>query len=350
MPAARILTYLTIDSAATTYYTSGDVETIYLAKSAASATYLTMASAASTYATSGDVVNALNGISGSVDSLTSRVADNEEAIEDLTTDLSATVVSEYATKAYADNTAKAASATAYTSAVTYIDTKLEDYATSADVYTAISAETSRALGVEADHEGRITSLEHTMETITEENGLSATVIANKAKLDTLEETYETKEDANIKYTSAITYVNTASGNIETHLHETYWTSAETENKLNTITQDIRNVSAGVISTSAAVKTLSGDVVNYVNLKVANVYRYKGSVTNYSDLASITDKENGDVYNVVNANGNIGESGYTPAGTNYAWNETGNTWDVLGGTIDLSIYVTKDYVIGITFFM
>lgn len=339
-------TYLTMDSAATTYYTSGDVETTYLKKEDAANTYLTMSSAASTYATSGDVVNALNSISGSVDSLTSRVADNEEAIDDLKA-FSGYVETNYATKTYADNTAKVASATAYTSAVTYIDNTLKDYAYSSITHDEIVAEKTRAEGIESGLRSDVNTLSGYMETITEEGGLSATVIADHEIVTGITNTYETKTDAQTKYENATSYTKTVSGNIETYIHETYWTSAETQNKLNTITQDISNVSAGVISTSAAVKTLSGDVVNYVNLKVANVYRYKGSVTNYSDLAEITDKENGDVYNVVNANGNIGDTGYTPAGTNYAWNETGNTWDALGGTIDLSTYATKDYVTGIT---
>lgn len=84
------------------------------------------------------------------------------------------------------------------------------------------------------------------------------------------------------------------------------------------------------NTYNAIANASGNIKSYVDSKVSSVYVYKGSVTNYSELASITTKEAGDVYNVVNANGS------TPGGTNYAW--TGTEWDALGGTIDLSNYV------------
>lgn len=84
------------------------------------------------------------------------------------------------------------------------------------------------------------------------------------------------------------------------------------------------------NTHNAIITASGNIKSYVDNKVSSVYVYKGSVTNYSDLASIAEKEAGDVYNVINANGS------TPGGTNYAW--TGTEWDALGGTIDLSNYV------------
>lgn len=62
--------------------------------------------------------------------------------------------------------------------------------------------------------------------------------------------------------------------------------------------------------------------------IGSVYRYKNSVTNYSDLPS-SGNIVGDVYNVVNAYGNV------PAGTNWAWN--GSAWDALAGTVDLSPY-------------
>ena len=60
--------------------------------------------------------------------------------------------------------------------------------------------------------------------------------------------------------------------------------------------------------------------------IASVYKYKSSVTNYSDLPA-SGNAVGDVYNVVNAYGNV------PAGTNWAWN--GSTWDALAGTVDLT---------------
>lgn len=78
-----------------------------------------------------------------------------------------------------------------------------------------------------------------------------------------------------------------------------------------------------------VNTASGNIKTYVDNKISSIYKYKGSVANYSNLPS-TDLTIGDVYNVVNANGTY------PPGTNYAW--TGTEWDALGGSVDLSNYV------------
>ena len=60
-----------------------------------------------------------------------------------------------------------------------------------------------------------------------------------------------------------------------------------------------------------------------------VYVYKGSCL-YSELPG-SGNTVGDVWNVTDAHGSV------PAGTNYAWNGTG--WDALGGSIDLSNYLT-----------
>lgn len=97
---------------------------------------------------------------------------------------------------------------------------------------------------------------------------------------------------------------------------------------------------------AAVASITTDLEKLVS----TAYKVKGTKTNYSDLpawnaASPNTPENGDVWNVTNANGNI------PAGTNYVFVEeltngtrTGGSWDALGGTIDLSAYV-KGVTIG-----
>lgn len=72
----------------------------------------------------------------------------------------------------------------------------------------------------------------------------------------------------------------------------------------------------------------------IDSKVSSVYRYKGSVATYVALPT----ENltvGDVYNVEAADSQNG----VKAGDNVAWN--GTTWDVLGGTVDLSAYVEKE---------
>ena len=91
------------------------------------------------------------------------------------------------------------------------------------------------------------------------------------------------------------------------------------------------------STTSALSANQGRVLkeNIDNLKtsLSAVYIYKGSVGTYEELPTPpTEIATGDTYNVVAAHEN------TPAGTNYAWN--GESWDPLGGSVDLSTYYTK----------
>ena len=67
--------------------------------------------------------------------------------------------------------------------------------------------------------------------------------------------------------------------------------------------------------------------------ISKVYKYVGSVENYSDLPT-SDLVEGYVYNIVNecTTENIS------CGDNVAW--TGTEWDKLGGSVDLSNYVKK----------
>ena len=69
---------------------------------------------------------------------------------------------------------------------------------------------------------------------------------------------------------------------------------------------------------------ASDVINVINIAVSSVYRYKGSVANYSSLPA-SGQAVGDVWNVEDT------------GDNYAWD--GTAWDKLAGTVDLSNYVT-----------
>lgn len=64
-----------------------------------------------------------------------------------------------------------------------------------------------------------------------------------------------------------------------------------------------------------------DLVN----AISSVYKYQGSVENYESLPT-ENLTKGDVYNVEET------------GDNYAW--TGEAWDKLGGTVDLSNYALK----------
>lgn len=99
------------------------------------------------------------------------------------------------------------------------------------------------------------------------------------------------------------------------------------------------------STTAALSANQGYVlkqnIDALGFKLTSIYRYKGSVQNFSDLDSVTGEEAsgraiGDVWNIVNEFEIDGKK--YPAGTNVARTDTG--WDPLGGSIDLSGYYTK----------
>ena len=66
--------------------------------------------------------------------------------------------------------------------------------------------------------------------------------------------------------------------------------------------------------------------------ISNVYKFKGTKTNYADLPT-TNRVTGDVWNITNADAEHG----IKAGDNVAWN--GTEWDNLSGTVDLSAYAT-----------
>lgn len=70
----------------------------------------------------------------------------------------------------------------------------------------------------------------------------------------------------------------------------------------------------------------------VDSKVAGVYRYKGSKATYAELPADSNAV-GDVWNIAAADTEHG----IKAGDNVAW--TGEAWDVLAGTVDLSGYAT-----------
>lgn len=88
-----------------------------------------------------------------------------------------------------------------------------------------------------------------------------------------------------------------------------------------------DVSSTATSTLASAKTYTDQ---QINTKLSSALKYKGSKDTYADLPK-TGNQVGDVWNVVAAYGNA------HAGTNWAWN--GTVWDPLGGTIDLTNYVT-----------
>lgn len=66
--------------------------------------------------------------------------------------------------------------------------------------------------------------------------------------------------------------------------------------------------------------------------ISNVYKFKGTKTNYADLPT-TGVVTGDVWNITNVDAEHG----IKAGDNVAWN--GTAWDNLSGVTDLSAYAT-----------
>lgn len=95
-----------------------------------------------------------------------------------------------------------------------------------------------------------------------------------------------------------------------------------------ITDEASARATGDSTTLSSAKSYTDEEVKKVKESVASVYKVKGSCL-YADLAKKTDAAVGDVWNVTDAHGDV------PAGTNYVW--TGEDWDALGGTIDLSPY-------------
>lgn len=82
----------------------------------------------------------------------------------------------------------------------------------------------------------------------------------------------------------------------------------------------------------------------INAAVGSVYKVKGTKTNISEVVALTDAKVGDVWNVTNEF-TLSSKKY-PAGTNVVCttatsssdHDEGN-WDALGGTVDLSQYLT-----------
>lgn len=128
----------------------------------------------------------------------------------------------------------------------------------------------------------------------------------------------------------IAKLNTAIGNIPEPITYTAddKTIEKTTNANNEVVFSVKEIEQSKVS---GLETKLEELGN----KVTKIYRPKGSVETFEELPA--DAEPGDVYNVVQSHGNI------PAGTNYAWVDMGETmaWDPLGGTVDLSAYITKE---------
>ena len=112
---------------------------------------------------------------------------------------------------------------------------------------------------------------------------------------------------------------------------------ETTATLSSLKSDIDNQGSAISGITNGTKLDSfKDVEDEINLKISSVYKIKGTKDTYANLPT-EGNTIGDVYNVIAANGK------TPAGTNYVCTASAGTreeqWDALGGTIDLSGYVS-----------
>ena len=115
--------------------------------------------------------------------------------------------------------------------------------------------------------------------------------------------------------------------------------------------ETESIEAAVAALETQVGKLNTDIValmartEAIEIKVANVYtkqevdsllssiyRVKGSVAGFSELP--TNPSVGDVYNIIYPDFDMG----IQAGDNVVW--TGESWDRLGGSVDLTAYTTK----------
>lgn len=91
-----------------------------------------------------------------------------------------------------------------------------------------------------------------------------------------------------------------------------------------------NSKADVSALNNYVTTATANSTYAKKSDISNVYKFKGTKTNYADLPT-TNRVTGDVWNITNADATHG----IKAGDNVAWN--GTAWDNLSGTVDLSAY-------------
>ncbi len=235
--------------------------------------------------------------------------------------ISATVRSGYWTSAETKTKIDAAVTSAYNASTAYTYGQIEalnlgQYATSAQLETT-NSNLSTLSGEVVTIKGNYATKSFV--------GSASGYAYTQAKSDVIGQSTDNK-DANTIYGAkayASSLTKTLSGNVVTYV----------DGKVTTINSDISAVKTSAFTLSASVVSLSGAV----NTKLSSVFKYKGTVASCSNLPN--NAETGDTYNVVAASGN------TPAGTNWTW--SGERWDPLAGTVDLSGYVTAETYNGYT---
>ena len=269
------------------------------------------------------ITAATNTLQNSIDAVDEKADANAQALADYKTEVSDT----YETKANVVTAINSVYASATTAAADDAQAKANTAKTDAINAAAVSANTLLGLIDSVDDK------------------VDADVKALADYKTEVSDTYETK--ANV-----VTAINSvyASATTAADADATAKVNAAKEELNNSITAATNTLQNSIDAVDDKVDALSGDVhttienletalTETINNKVATAYRFQGSCT-YAELAS-KEKVNGYVWNVTDAHGN------TPAGTNYAWSEDAQTWDALGGTIDLSPYALKTEVTAAT---
>lgn len=193
-----------------------------------------------------------------------------------------------------------------------------------DSTTTLGAVASRVTTAER----KITALEETVGN--NEKGL----VKNVADLKTKFDSYATSADTVAADTNTL---NDAKSYTDSQIKAIKGGDGTTTATLSSLKSDVDNQGRAISGITNGTKLESfKDVEDEINLKISSVYKVRGTKATYAELP--TEGNNvGDVYNVTAANGN------TPAGTNYVCTATAGTrdeqWDALGGTIDLSGYVS-----------
>lgn len=289
------------------------------------------------FISSGAVYSAITAaVTGSEGELDSKISDLTNSLNAI----SGEVKSNYAYSSYTHDEIVEAKDSAVSSAASYA--VAQDKELSGNLITYIDSASGAIESTISDQLSRISALE-TFSGVVESDyatkefvGAASGYAYNQAKSDVIGAAEDTKDDNTVYGAKA--YAKDINDSLSANL-VTY-----TDQKFSDVTSDSTTLSGNVTTLSGSVITLSGDLKTYIDNELSVVYKYKGSVADVAALGSISDKENGDVYNVVAQNGNPGEAGYTPAGTNYAWvadesEQGGGHWDPLGGVVDLSNYAT-----------
>ena len=238
---------------------------------------------------------------------------------------SASVVANYATSAdtvAAINSASGNIETTINTVSGYIETKINTV--SGNIKSTIEAVKKDVAQNKTDISNLSTSLSQNYATSAD------TVAAIKSASGNIETTIKTLSG------NVVTYVKTVSGNIETKINTV---SGNIKSTIETVKGDVTSLTEELRKGYWTSAETSTKIDEKVSAAVSSVYKVKGSVKAFAELPTTGNTE-GDVYNVVEANGN------TPAGTNYVWvvdGESNGHWDPLGGTVDLSEYAKTSEV-------